>query len=75
MSETYCLRCKKQTGDVNPHRVTTARGQTRIASKCAVCGTNKSRMVAVYANVARAPRKKRSMKKGGFLGDLIGSIF
>ncbi|XP_004363691.1 hypothetical protein CAOG_03963 [Capsaspora owczarzaki ATCC 30864] len=43
--ETYCLRCKSKTEDVDPAEVTTPKGRLQRKSKCGVCGAQKSRFL------------------------------
>ena len=43
--DTYCLVCKKKTGNVEATASRTKKGQIMILSKCAVCGKKKSRFV------------------------------
>ena len=41
----YCLKCKKNTESINPIISKTKNGGTMILSKCAICGTKKSRFI------------------------------
>ena len=40
---SYCLKCKKNTESVNPRVSATKNGKTMALSKCAVCGSKKSK--------------------------------
>ena len=42
---TYCLKCKKDTGNIDPKMVKTKNNRLLMQSKCGVCGTKKSRFV------------------------------
>ena len=42
---TYCLKCKKDTANIDPKMVKTKNNRLLIQSKCNVCGTKKSRFV------------------------------
>ena len=42
---TYYLKCRKNTESINPRVVGTNNGKTIILSKCATCGSKKSRFV------------------------------
>ena len=42
---SYCLKCKKNTESVNPRVSTTSNGRTMILSKCAICGSKKSKFI------------------------------
>ena len=41
--ETYCLKCKKNTKNINPKISSSSNDKTMILSKCAICGSKKSR--------------------------------
>ena len=43
--ETYYVKCKKYTENINPRVPNTSNGKTMILSKCAECGSKKSRFV------------------------------
>ena len=43
--ETYCLRCKKKTENLNSKIFKTKNGRLIMQSKCPVCGIKKSRFV------------------------------
>ena len=38
---SYCLKCKKNTESINPK--VSSNGRTMILSKCAICGSEKSK--------------------------------
>ena len=42
---SYCLKCKKDTESINPNVSKTNNGKTMIFSKCAICGSKKSRFI------------------------------
>ena len=42
---SYCLRCKKNTESINPKVSKTTNGKTMILSKCAICGSKKSKFI------------------------------
>ena len=42
---TYCLKCKKNTANIDPKMVKTKNNRLLMQSKCSVCGTKKSRFV------------------------------
>ena len=42
---TYCLKCKKDTSNIDPKMVKTKNNRLLMQSKCSVCGTKKSRFV------------------------------
>ena len=39
------MRCKKYTKNINPRVLNTSNGRTMILSKCAACGSKKSRFI------------------------------
>ena len=39
---SYCLKCKKETENINPRVSNTSNGKTMLLSKCAKCGSKKS---------------------------------
>ena len=41
----YCLKCRKYTENINPKFSSTSNGKTMILSKCAICGSKKSRFI------------------------------
>ena len=43
--ESYCLKCKKNTENIDPEVSSTSNGRVMILSKCAICGSKKSRFI------------------------------
>ena len=43
--KSYCLKCRKDTENINPRVSNTSNGRTTILSKCAICGSKKSRFI------------------------------
>ena len=43
--KSYCLKCKKNTENINPKVSKTSNGRTMVLSKCAICGSKKSRFI------------------------------
>ena len=43
--KSYCLKCKKDTENINPRVSNTSNGRAIILSKCAICGSKKSRFI------------------------------
>ena len=41
--KSYCLKCRKDTENINPKISETSNGKAMILSKCAICGSKKSR--------------------------------
>ena len=43
--ESYCLKCKKYTKNINPQVSSTSNGKLMILSKCAICGSKKPKFI------------------------------
>ena len=43
--ESYCLRCKKHTKNIDPQVSSTSNGKFMILSKCAICNSKKSKFM------------------------------
>ena len=43
--EIFCLKCKKNTKNINPNISSSSNGKTMILSKCAICSSKKSRFI------------------------------
>ena len=43
--ESYCLKCKKHTKNINPQVSITSNGKMMILSNCAICGSRKSKFI------------------------------
>ena len=43
--ETYCLKCKKDTENIDPKMLSTSNGKSMILSKCAIYGSKKARFI------------------------------
>ena len=44
---SYCLKCRKNTKNINTRISETSNGKTMILSNCAVCGTKKSKFIKI----------------------------
>ena len=42
---SYCLKCKRNTKSINPKVSKTTNGKAIILSKCAICGSKKSKFI------------------------------
>ena len=42
---TYCLKCKKNTKNIDAKMLKAKNGRLNLLSKCAVCGSKKSRFM------------------------------
>ena len=43
--KSYCLKCRKDTENLNPSVSGTSNGRTMVLSKCAICNSKKSRFI------------------------------
>ena len=43
--KSYCLKCRKDTENINPKISKTSNGRTMVLSSCAICGSKKSRFI------------------------------
>ena len=43
--KSYCLKCRRDTENINPNVSSTRNGKAMILSKCAICGSKKSRFI------------------------------
>ena len=71
--KSFCLKCKKDTENINPRVSNTNNGRTMILSKYAICGNKKSRFIknqetkGILSNLGiRTPLSKVSL-----LGDIL----
>ena len=69
----YCLKCKKNTENINPRVSKISNGRTKVLSKCAICDSKKSRFIknqepkSLLSNLGvRAP-----FSKVPILGDIL----
>ena len=43
--KSYCLKCKKDTQNINPRVLNTSNGKTMLLSKCPKCGSKKPKFI------------------------------
>ena len=43
--KSHCSKCRKNTENINPRVSKTSNGRTMVLSKCAICGSKKSRFI------------------------------
>ena len=43
--KSFCLKCRKDTENINPKILKTSNGRTMVLSKCAIYGIKKSRFI------------------------------
>ena len=71
--ESYCLKCRKNTENIDPKISATSNGKTMILSNYAICGSKKSRFIKHQE--AKGLLSKLSIKtplsKLPILGDIL----
>ena len=69
----YCLKCRKDTENINSRVSNTSKGRTMILSKCAICGSKKSTFIknqeakGLLSNL----RVRTPLSKVPMLGDIL----
>ena len=43
--KSYCLKCRKDTENINPKISKTSNNRTMVLSNCKICGSKKSRFI------------------------------
>ena len=71
--ETYCLKCKKHTENINPQVSSTSNGKVMILSKCAICNSKKSKFINQQEAKGLLSKLciKTSFSKLPILGDVL----
>ena len=71
--ESYCLKCKKYTGNIDPKMLGTSNGKTMILSKCALCNSKKSRFIKNHEAKELLSKLgvKTPLSKIPILGDIL----
>ena len=71
--KSYCLKCRKDTENIDSKVSKTSNARTMILSKCAICGSKKSRFIknqeakGLLSNLGiRTP-----LSKAPILGDIL----
>ena len=71
--KTICLKCKKNTENIDPQVSSSGNGRVMMLSKCAICGSKKSRIIKHQE--ANGPLSKLGIKtplsKIPVLGDIL----
>ena len=69
----YCLKCKKNTESINPRVSATSNGKTMILSKCAICGSKKSKFIKKQEakRLLSSLGIRTPLSKIPFLGDVL----
>ena len=71
--ESYCLKCKKYTKNINPQVSSTSNGKLMILSKCAICGSKNSKFIKKQEvkGILSSLGIKRPLSKIPLLGDVL----
>ena len=71
--ESYCLKCKKNTEHIDPEVSSTSNGRVMILSKCAICGSKKSRFIKHQEAKGLLSKLgiKTPLRKISILGDIL----
>ena len=71
--ESYSLKCKKYTKNINPQVSGTSNGNIMILLKCAICNSNKSRFIKKQDEKGLLSKLgiKRPLGKIPILGDIL----
>ena len=71
--KTYCLKCRKNTENINPRVSKTSNNRSMVLSKCAIYGRKKSRFIknqeakGILSNLGI----KTPLSKVPILGDIL----
>ena len=71
--ESYCLKCKKYTENIDPQVSSTSNGKIMILSKCAICNSKKSKFINKQEakGLLIKLRIKTPLSKIPILGDIL----
>ena len=71
--ESFCLKCRKNTENIDPKVSASSNGRVMILSKCAVCGSKKSRFIKNQEAKGLSSKLdiKTSLSKVPILGDIL----
>ena len=71
--KSYCLQCKKHTKNINPQVSSTSNGKMMILSKCAICGSKKSKFIKKQdaKGILSSLGVKTPLSKIPLLGDVL----
>ena len=71
--KSYCLKCKKDTENINPKVSKTSNNRIMVLSKCAICGSKKLRFIKIQEAKELLSNLgiKTSLSKVPILGDIL----
>ena len=69
----YCLKCRKDTENINPKISKTSNNRTMVLSKCAICGSKKSSFIKNQEakGLLSTLGIKTPLGKAAILGDIL----
>ena len=71
--ESYCLKCKKNTENIDPKVLASSNGRVMILSGCAICGSRNSRFIKNQEAKGLLSKVgiRRLLSKVPILGDIL----
>ena len=70
--DSYCLKCKTHTENINPQVSSTSNGKIMILSKCSICNSKKSKFINKQeVNLLSKLGIKTPFSKLPILGDIL----
>ena len=71
--KSYCLKCRKDTENINPRVSKTSNNRKIVLSKCAICGSKKSRFIKneEAKGLLKNLGIKTTLSKVPILGDIL----
>ena len=69
----YCLKCRKNTKNIDSKMVKTKNGRLALSSKCVVCGSKKSRFIKEQeaSGILSSVGIRTPLSKIPILGDVL----
>ena len=71
--KSYCLKCKKDTRNINSSVSSTNNGRAMILSKCAICVSKKLRLIKIQSakGLLSSLDLRTPLSKVPILGDIL----
>ena len=71
--KSYCLKCRRDTENINPKVSNNSNGKTMTLSECAICGSKKSRFIKNQEAIGLLCNLgvKTPLRKVPILGDIL----
>ena len=71
--KSYCLKCRKDTENIDPKISSSSNGRAMILSKCAICGSKKLRFITNQEAKGLSSNLgiKTPLSKVPILGDIL----